>query len=184
MMDWKQYAWLLPYVVGVSLIPVLAYLFTRAREWWDYPAYKAWCKQPPFPITGWDRLGAAENFPKNLFWNDLLTVTVNVSSKASPETIRLIEDMLYLFCKAADKEFYDAEQSQSGLAGDIRKKWIKAGPLTAAGSADGGVLGKLYLFIKKQLGGIHQQTQHIAGVQLSFSQSVYKIAPVEIDSAG
>jgi hypothetical protein len=177
MVDRKQFGWMLPYIIGVALIPVVVYLLVQVRKRLQYPAYKTWRSRLGFPVNGWDRLGKSENFPRAGFWDDSLTVQVLLKSGAQPATIKLTDDILYLFTRAANGWFYTADQVQPGLAGDIRKKWQTTGPLTVTGSADGGVMGDLYLTISKQLAAVHQNTGHIEAVNLSYSKHIYKIQP-------
>lgn len=182
MINWKRHVWLLPYTLAVTALPVAVYLLTYIRKRLQYPAYKTWRRGLGFPVNGWDRLGASENFPRTEYWDDLLTVEIQLKNTASTETIKLAEDILYLFTIAANKGFYSAEQAQAGLAGDIRNKWKKTGTLTVAGSADGYVMGQLYLGIDKNLRAVQQQTGVVQAVSLSFSKRVYRITPEQTSS--
>lgn len=178
-LDWKRWQWMLPYAIGITLIPVLVYVFTRIREMIDYITYRTWRNNLGFPVNGWDRLGQSPNFPRLQYWDASLIVEVRLKPAAGADTVRLVDDLLFLFTKAANSCFYVADQVQAGLAGDIRNKWIKSGYLEVAGSADGGVMGELYLFIHKKIRALHQGTGLVEAVNLKFSKNVYQITPVQ-----
>jgi hypothetical protein len=183
LIDGKRYYWLRPYTIGMALVPVVVYFLLRLRKRMLYPAYKNWLNRLGFPVTGWDWLGQTENFPRSLYWNDLLTVQVVLKTSASKETEALAQDILYLFTIAANGCFYSAETAQAGAAGDIRKKWKPAEPLTVEGSADGWVMGCLYKTIEQRLGTLHNSTGHVQAVNLTFSKTVYKIKPRRIPTS-
>jgi hypothetical protein len=179
--DTTKYGRLWPYALAVTSIPFARYLILQIQKWADYPRYKEWQSKLGFQVYGWDYLGSIKNFPRTQYWNDLLIITIQVRPTASQQTIDLINDALYLFTRSANEAFYEADQVQAGRAGDTRKRWTIAEKLIASGSADGLVMGELYVFVSKQLHAIHQQTNAIESLRLNFSKSVYEIKPPSAD---
>lgn len=178
-LNWKRWQWMMPYTISITLFPVLVYGFTRIREMIDYLSYRNWRDSLGFPVNGWDRLGQSPNFPRLQYWDDSLIVQVILKPSAGADIIRLTEDLLFLFSKEANSYFYAADQVQAGMAGDIRNKWIKSGYLEVAGSADGAVMGQLYLLIHKKIRALHQGSNLVEAVNLKFSKRVYQITPVQ-----
>jgi hypothetical protein len=175
--DKKKFGWLWPYTLAVALVPLFSYLLTALRKRLDYRVYRTWRIHLDFPVQGWDELGRSEKFPKSQYWKDLLTVEVKLRNGTAAADVKLVEDLLFLFTKKANGWFYAADQAQAGLAGDIRKKWKPVGTLTVAGSADGGVMGELYLLLHRQFRNLHTQSGCIERVELQYSGSIYEITP-------
>jgi hypothetical protein len=178
--DRKQFSWLFTYAVIFSLVPVAAYLLTLLREQLEYSAYKTWRNKLGFPVNGWDQLGNIENFPRHTYWDELLTVEIKTAGTANTATIKLLEDVLYLFTIAASSTFYTADFVQPGASGDLRKKWAPTGPLSAAGSANSSVMGQLYLCIHQELRQIQKDTNAIEAVNLVFSNELIEVQPLQV----
>lgn len=179
LIDRRHFAWMLPYSIGLCAVPVAAYLFTMLREWIDYRTYKNWRINLGFPVHGWDRLGESEKFPRYKYW-DNLSVTVQLKPNAAAGTVKLVDDVLFLFAAAASGSFYVADQVQPGASGDLRKKWGKTGPLTVSGSANSMVMGQLYLCIQQHLRVVQLQTHSIESVHLAFSKNIFEVQQIQI----
>jgi hypothetical protein len=175
--DRKANQSLLPYTIAATCLPVIVYLITILRIELAYPGYKNWLNRIGFAVNGWDHLGQSEKFLGSNYWDDMLQVEIVLINMTDDAALKLSADALFLFTVAANKTFYTAEQAQAGLAGDIRKKWKTLISLTAAGSANLAVMGKLYHFINIILSGIHKQQQNIKAVNLTFSNHLYEITP-------
>lgn len=178
----EQFHWLLPVAAGITLLPLAVYGVQLVRAQLDYKTYLQWLNNPGFPVNGWNRLGAAADFPAPYYWDDI-SVTISLAPGTTTENIRLAEDALLLFTTSAARAFYRADHIQSGASGDRRKRWTVNG-LTASGSANGEVMGRLYYFLQRDLRSIHRQTACIDGVQLGFSKNIYHVKPVQLRGVG
>lgn len=178
--DKKNLGWLFWYAVGFTLFPVLVYLYNFIRESIEYTQYKNWRNTLGFPVNGWDRLGQTKDFPQWRHWDQLLIVTINLKAGTTADTIKLAEDILYLFTIAANQTFYAADFVQPGAAGDLRKEWKMTGPLSAAGSANSSVMGELYLCITQHLRGIQEENTCIEAVNLSYSNSMLEVRELQV----
>ena len=180
MINKKQFAPLLPYTIGLALVPVAAWMFTLLREWIEYGTYRNWRSTLGFPVHGWDKLGSSKKLPHIRHWVESLTVTVNPKYPLTTQTVKLVNDVLYLFCVSANKTFYAADQVQPGRAGDGRHNWKRTGDCTVSGSANSSVFGELYLCIHKTLRKVHHSTSGIESVTLGFSSGTMEVTPIQV----
>lgn len=178
----KQFEWLLPVALCITLLPFAVYTFQFIRAQLDYKIYTHWLNNLGFPVNGWSRLGEEENFPALLYWDDL-TVAIELKPATPTGTIKLVEDALYLFTISAGKAFYKADHIQSGSSTDQRKRFT-ASNLTASGSANGEVMGYLYYFLQRDLRTIHKQENAIEAVHLVFGKNIFHVKPVQVRGAG
>lgn len=178
----KQFGWLLPVAICVTLLPFAVYGVQFIRAQLDYKTYTHWLNNLDFPVNGWSRLGEEENFPAQLYWDDL-SVTIELKPSTPAGTIKLVEDALYLFAISAGKAFYKADHVQSGSSTDRRKRFAANG-LAASGSANGEVMGYLYYFLQRDLRRIHKETNAIEAVHLVCNENIFHVKPVQIRGAG
>lgn len=179
LVDKKGFNWVLPYMLYITAVPVIIYAFSFIRELIEYQTYKHWRKGLHFTLNGWDRLGESEKFPKSRFW-DNVTVTMLAKPGTPGDTLKLLDDILYLFTVAANGVFYAADQVQPGAAGDLRKKWQRTGLLEVSGSANSSVMGELYVCIYKRLRPVHQAYDCIEAVNIKYSKQVFEVQPVQV----
>lgn len=176
----NQFSWLFPYAIGFSAFPVVVTVFTFFRKRIDYLGYKNWRAGLGFPVNGWDQLGQTKESLHWRYWDQLLTVSVNLKEGSPPELEKLAEDILYLFTIEANKCFYAADPVQPMTAGDLRREWTMPGTLSAEGSANCTVMGELYLCITNHLRDLQQNNPVIETVELRFSGQVLEVQPLQV----
>lgn len=179
--DKKGFKWVLPYLLYIMAVPVIVYTITFIRELIEYQTYKTWRRGLGFPVNGWERLGESEKFPKYKYW-DNVTVIILTKSSTTSATLKLIDDVLFLFTAAANGTFYAADQVQPGASGDIRKKWQRTGLLEVSGSANSSVMGQLYLCIHKHLRAIHKEYGCIEAVNIKYAKQIFEVQMIQISS--
>lgn len=179
LVDKKGFKWVLPWLLYIIAVPVIVYTISYIRELISYQTYKGWRKNLHFTLNGWDRLGESEKFPKYRFW-DNVTVTVLAKPGTSGDVLKLLDDVLYLFCRAASGTFYEADFVQPGASGDIRKKWQRTDLLEVSGSANSSVMGELYLCIHKHLRPIHQEYNCIEAVNIRYAKQIFEVQQIQI----
>ncbi len=147
----------------------------------QFTTYKNWRKNLQFTLVGWEKLGSESNFPKKYHWYDEVVVEVKLKNLSSSLNESLVKDALFLFTCNANKNFHSANQVQSGFMGDIRKTWSMGDGTIAKGSADGTVMGQLYVFLHKHLSAVQKEKNCIDKVEINYHGKIHKIEPPDSD---
>lgn len=155
--------------LGVRLAIYAVGLYRGYREFREFPRCLA------FPIEGWLSLLDEELTTDPEQWRDKVSLEVTLAPGADRE---VIEAALDLCTRDANGRFYTGE-SFSGSAGDIRKRWRRAGT-RIEGSANIWVIGDLYRCARK-LDWIHGKSPSVAQVAVTASGGVYGVSRPSAD---
>jgi hypothetical protein len=141
-----------------------------------YVEYRGWRKTLPFPLTGWDEFFQKKQALSSYHWQVDSTVRIDLTADASRHT-KVIDAMIYLFCKSANGWIYDTESPVAGFSGDPRRTWKRMGN-EIHGSMNVSVMGEVQKLVQ-QLGKLAKTDPVITGVHLSYGTSVAEVSPIE-----
>lgn len=171
--EWAKYTGLV--FVGLFAIRLIIHFTLKIGR---YSEYKKWRTNLPFELTGWEKLGTIENFPKGRYWNHYSSLKVILRASHATETEKLVKDALFLFCTEANKCFYEG---WSGMDGRDLWKESEKDKLTVTGSANSGVVGEMYTCVNKHIKAIHARFGDIVRVEIGFSDRVSEVTPNSTD---
>jgi len=166
--------------LGLIALFLLRMIYHFVTRFIAFGKYKHWRDQLGFEVHGWNDLGKHPEFPQACYWDMQVRYEVHVSNN-SQEVKKLVNDALFLFVSEANKCFYSPDFVQSGFVGDIRHKWEFANELAVNGSASEWIVGLIYRNISEYMRTIHASHHCISSVHVTFSNKIYKVAPVSTD---
>lgn len=166
---WALYAGL----ASISLF-ILRIIVEFFRKVFTYKTYKHFIHQLPFPLEGWEKIGANPKlFKDNTYWADDCSVEVFLIDRTEGLYIKMINDALVLFAKDANSHFY---ATPMGKMESSHWKFVHA--LKIKGDANKEVIGDMYRLIQVYLKPIHLKHPVIMSVRIVIGDRVGKIDPV------
>jgi hypothetical protein len=141
-----------------------------------YFEYRGWRKHLPFPLAGWESFFQKKHALSSHHWQVDSTICIDFTPNAAQHT-KVIDAMIYLFCKSANGWIYDTESPVAGFSGDPRRTWKRMGN-EIHGSMNVSVMGEVQTLVQ-QLGDLAKTDPVITGVHLSYGTSVAEVSPIE-----
>jgi len=167
-------------LLTLAAIPLLRWGYLKLQLYRGYAKFRDWRKNLPFRLAGWEAVVDTEHFHSMLYWR--LEASLEIEFESQGEfTEKVLEDMLFLFCKNANKSFYTPEFAITGFAGDPRAEW-KADTHIAKGSLNNEVVFWMHKFLSEELAPLALKYQNIRTVILKASPKEYKIDPKRVSS--
>lgn len=167
--------------IGFFSLAAIVFIQRFIRKRIAFKTFKTWRHTLPFALNGWEKIGAYKDFPQDSYW--IMEAGIEIKLKStSPEMTGLVSDALFLFTVEANKGFYEPDFVQQGFSGEIRKEWkMFKGDLSTQGSADGYVLGRIYVLCNQYLRGIHDKHGCIDAVNFWMKGKAYQVRRVQSD---
>ncbi len=147
-------------------LTVLWWLGVRLWLYATFPVFRRWRSRLAFQVVGWGELTHQDGFVYGETW-------CNCTVKIEANNERALEKICLDFCERANREFYPPDVGQPD-----REKWsLKKGALH--GSANCGVAGELYVFIRGPLSSLARR-YGVSRVAIKINGQSYTVRSEEI----